>query len=451
LKRHRRRAASIAAAVAAIVALAGCGGGGGGGGRRGRSAATRDATRVRSALVGAGSARSAALFRSPALRHLQAVAVGALRESGPAVGILVEDLDTGQVLFTRNATVARAPASVEKLYTSVAVLQLLGRNARLHTDILGTGHLGRGGVWQGNLYLRGDGDPTFGDGDFNQTYEDGYGPTAAQLVAQLQHDGIRRVAGYLIADESRFDTDRGGPATGNRADIPDYGGQLSALVYDHGSTAKGYTPATFAANEVALTARSEGIGLFASGRSGRTPAGARVLATVASPPMSVLLKLMDVPSDDLFADLLAKQLGYDFDHHGTLAAGAGVISGVLSTRYGLHPLVFDGSGLDKADRSSPADIVALLRQVWRTPVGSELADALPMVGETGTVQDMGVHTAARGRCAAKTGTLNNVTNLAGYCAAVGGHTLAFALMIDGPANWQAIETLGTLVGAIAAY
>jgi D-alanyl-D-alanine carboxypeptidase/D-alanyl-D-alanine-endopeptidase (penicillin-binding protein 4) len=385
------------------------------------------------------------------LRHLQAQVVRALRRSGPAVGVLVEDLASGQVLFSRNANVARPPASVEKLYTSVAVLQLLGENARLHTDVLGTGALGPGGVWHGDLYLRGGGDPTLGDGTFNRVYEDGEGPTAAQLVAQLHADGIKRVAGYLVSDESLFDADRGGPATGNRADLPDYGGQLSALVYDHGATAKGYTPATFAANELAMTARSEGIGLFASGRSARTPAGARLLATVSSPPMSVLLKLMDVPSDDLFAELLTKQLGARFAHLGTLAAGASVIRQVLASRYDLHPRVFDGSGLDRADRSSPAEVVALLRDVWRTSVGGELADELPVVGESGTVQGLGLHTAAQGHCAAKTGTLDYVTNLAGICAARGGHMLAFALMIDGPGNWQALASIGSAVGAIAAY
>ena len=38
-----------------------------------------------------------------------------------------------------------------------------------------------------------------------------------------------------------------------------------------------------------------------------------------------------------------------------------------------------------------------------------------MVGVSGTVQNIAAHTAAQGQCIAKTGTLNYVTNLAGYC------------------------------------
>src|SRR6202034_3805957 len=126
------------------------------------------------------------------------------------------------------------PASVEKLYTTVAVLNLLGPSTRLQTTVLGTGTLGHGGVWHGNLYLRGGGDPTFGDGTWNREYADGYGPNAAQLVSQLRKAGIRRVTGHIFADETLFDRDRGGPDTHNRADIPDYGGEMSSLVYDHG-------------------------------------------------------------------------------------------------------------------------------------------------------------------------------------------------------------------------
>ena len=62
-------------------------------------------------------------------------------------------------------TSAARPASVEKLYTTLArSAACSGPSARLHTAVLGTGHLGRHGVWHGDLYLVGGGDPTFGDG-----------------------------------------------------------------------------------------------------------------------------------------------------------------------------------------------------------------------------------------------------------------------------------------------
>ena len=389
--------------------------------------------------------------RSPALRHLQAVLVHDMGPEGAASGLLVDDITSGATLFTSHAAVGRPPASVEKIYTTIASDTLLGPDATFPTVVLGSGHLGPGGVWHGDLYLRGDGDPTLGDGTFNRVDEDGYGPTAAELVAQLRHDGIRRVSGEVIGDESRFDTRRGGPLTGFQADVGDYFGQMSALVYDHGATVGKLSPAAFAARELVLTMRGAGIHAKADGRTGVTPSDARGLATVSSPPLAVLLRLMDVPSDDLIADLLTKQIGYSFNGQGTLTAGAAQIQSLIESRFGLHPTIHDGSGLDKADRSSPDTIVTLLRDVWHTPAGRLLVASLPVVGRTGTVQTIGVKTAAQGRCVAKTGTLDNVTNLAGYCHALDGHVLAFAVLIDGPGNWTALQAISKIVGAIAGY
>ncbi len=184
---------------------------------------------------------------SPQLTALRAALSSALAKGGPQTGAFVYDLTDKTPLFSLRSGVGRSPASVEKLYTSVAALSELGPSAHLQTTIVGTGHLGPGGVWHGNLYLVGGGDPTFGDGAFNRNWEQGYGPTANQLVGQLGRDGIKRVTGWVIGDAALFDELRGGPATGYAPDVPDFGGQLSALSYDHGSTFKKLNPGAFAA------------------------------------------------------------------------------------------------------------------------------------------------------------------------------------------------------------
>jgi D-alanyl-D-alanine carboxypeptidase/D-alanyl-D-alanine-endopeptidase (penicillin-binding protein 4) len=373
-----------------------------------------------------------------------------LRKAGRQSGALVYDLTARRTLFALRDGVARPPASVEKLYTSLALLRLLGPNARLHTTVLGSGHLGPRGVWHGNLYLRGGGDPTFGDGAFNRVWESGYGPTATELVQQLTAAGIRRVTEKLIGDASLFDSHRGGPSTNFAPDIPDFGGQLSALTYDHGSSLRSPSPGAFAARELALSLRAAHLRVRASSTTAVTPRRAHPLASVSSPPLSVLLSLMDVRSDDLFAELLTEQLGSRFGDGGSIAAGARVISSAI-TAYGVHPGIVDGSGLSRSDRSSPRQIVELLRAAWRTPEGDVLEASLPVVGVNGTVQTIGVRSAAQGNCIAKTGTLNDVTNLAGYCRRPGHHRVAFALMIDGPSNAAALVLESRMVGAIARY
>ncbi len=182
-----------------------------------------------------------------------------------------------------------------------------------------------------------------------------------------------------------------------------------------------------------------------------TPPDARLLANVDSPQISVLTRLMDVPSDDLFAELLTKQLGVLFGGAGSIAAGADVIERTIASAYSLHPTILDGSGLSRNDRTSPLEIVDLLRDVWHTTAGNELARSLPTVGVNGTVQGIGLRTPAVGRCIAKTGTLTDVTNLVGYCATKDGHNLAFGLFIDGPPNWTASVLESRMIGAIARY
>ena len=387
---------------------------------------------------------------SRAQAHLHATLSRLLRKAGPQSGALVYDLSAHQPVFSLHDGVGRPPASVEKLYTTLALLRMLGPGARLQTTVLGTGHLGAHGVWDGNLYLRGGGDPTFGDGRFNQVWEQGYGPTATQLVNQLRDAGIRRVTGHVIGDASLFDSHRGGPSTDFLPDIPDFGGQLSALTYDHGATLGTLSPGAFAARELALALRAAHVRAKAAHDTGVTPSRAHTLAVVSSPPLSVMLRLMDVRSDDLFAELLSEQLGSRFGTGGSIAAGARVVASAI-TSYGVHPRIVDGSGLSRDDRSSPSQVVALLRAAWRTPEGDVLWASLPVVGVSGTVAPLGVHSAAQGNCVAKTGTLNGVTNLAGYCHRPGHHRLAFALMLDGPSNWQALPLISRMVAAIAKY
>jgi D-alanyl-D-alanine carboxypeptidase/D-alanyl-D-alanine-endopeptidase (penicillin-binding protein 4) len=374
-----------------------------------------------------------------------------LRHAGRNSGAVVYDITKGVPLFAWGSTIRRPPASVEKLYTSVAALTQFGPNARFHTELRGTGRLGANGIWHGNLYLRGNGDPTFGSAAFNRTWELGHGSTSDALVAAIRRAGITRVDGHLIGDPSLFDDRVGPPSSNFAADITDMGGELSGLTFDHGSSTGRLTPGALAASKVAVALRKQHVWALASPVTDTTPDRARLLASVTSPPLSVILKLMDVPSDDFYAETLTKDLGARFGAGGSTAAGASVIGHVIESGYGLRPRIVDGSGLSRSDLSSPLDVMALLRAVQGTSIGNELSRALPTVGITGTVRNIAVGTDAAGSCIAKTGTLDKVTNLAGYCTANGHHLLAFALFLDGPDNWIALPIIGRMVAAIAAY
>ncbi len=357
--------------------------------------------------------------------------------AGTQSGAYVYDLSTGQTLFSQRATQRRAPASVEKLYTATTALERWGPGAQLETTVLGTGHLAAGGVWGGNLYLRGGGDPTFGTASFIRSHYGGVGASVSALAEQLAHtDGIHRVTGTVEGDESYFDSLRGEPSSGYAWD-PFLEGTLSALAFNRGETGSErgpHAPAAYAARRLRAALRAAGVVVSgpthpAEGAA-TTPAGAVRLAVVRSPTVAQLLGETLPPSDNFFAETLLKDEGARFGGAGTTAAGAHVVRETVA-ELGLHPQVVDGSGLSREDQTSPYEVVTLLDELAHTPLGTILRGDLAVAGRTGTLSERMRGTAAQGRCEGKTGTLIGVSNLVGYCAATGGDELAFAFFTDG--------------------
>ncbi|MEU4291542.1 D-alanyl-D-alanine carboxypeptidase/D-alanyl-D-alanine-endopeptidase [Kribbella sp. NPDC026596] len=150
------------------------------------------------------------------------------RYDGSQVALVVRDATTGETLYDRNGDQRMLPASNTKLFTSTAAMHTLGPSYRFHTDVLATASV-RGGKLNGDLYLKGYGDPTALESDY------------AGLAKQLRAAGVRRVEGDLVADDTYFDHVRLGD-TWSWDDEPFYySAQISALTlapntdYDSGT------------------------------------------------------------------------------------------------------------------------------------------------------------------------------------------------------------------------
>ncbi|MGH2892238.1 MAG: D-alanyl-D-alanine carboxypeptidase/D-alanyl-D-alanine-endopeptidase, partial [Solirubrobacteraceae bacterium] len=325
------------------------------------------------------------------------------------------------------------PASVEKLYTTTTILQRFGHDATLTTSLLGSGTQ-VGGTFTGTLYLRGGGDQTFGSASFDGANY-GTGATIQQLVAALQTStGITALNGNVVADETLFDSDRGTPATGNHPSI-DVEGELSALSFNRGwansiGTVYFKHPAVNAGQELvaALKAARIHVPRRVKVTAGRTPRDAANMASVHSPTMATLVSLTNTPSDNFFAETLVKDLGAHFGTGGTTPAGAAVVRGQMASSFNIHLRLNDGSGLSRSDLTTPVQVVALLGNMASN---AAFTSSLAVAGETGTLQHEMRGTSAQGRCRGKTGTLHDVSNVVGYCQAKDGHTLAYALMMNG--------------------
>jgi D-alanyl-D-alanine carboxypeptidase/D-alanyl-D-alanine-endopeptidase (penicillin-binding protein 4) len=390
------------------------------------------------ALLAAGCAALAGAAPADALDQptLQRKLASEMALARTFAGAYVRDLDTGATLFASNQDVPRPPASVEKLYTTATALLRFGPDAALATTVAGEGALDPLGVWRGNLYLRGGGDPTLDR------------PAIARLAVTLEDAGISRVAGSIVGDESLFDTLRGSYNTGFAYDR-DIGGFLSALSVSGGWSKDG-SPAKEAARRLAAALRADGVRVDGPSDAGPTPADAHDLASLPSPPMRDLIRLTNVPSNNFFAETLVKDLGARYGGAGTTPGGTAVVRAQMAA-FGIHPQIFDGSGLSRADRTTPRQVVRLIERMHGQEVAGAFEGSLPVAGRTGTLSRRMRGTSAQDRCHAKTGTLIGVSSLAGYCDAAGGHVIAFAFLMSRASVARAHAVQDRMAAAIAGY
>ncbi len=155
-------------------------------------------------------------------------------------------------------------------------------------------------------------------------------------------------------------------------------------------------------------------------------------------------------SDNFYAETLIKGLGARFGNAGSTASGAQVVEQV-ARRLGAGARVIDGSGLSRANAVAPAAVGRLLASARRQTWFDAFYRALPLAGRTGTLANRMRHTAAKGRCRAKTGTLIAVSALAGYCRSRSKRTLVFALLMNGVNVNGARAIQDRIASALAAY
>lgn len=364
-------------------------------------------------LVPAAEAGSRSVFQTQLARALHAKHVSPSR-----TGAVVLDLQTGQLLFAHNPHLGLRPASNEKLATTYAALTALGPTFRIDTDVLGEGQRS-GATWLGNLVLKGYGDPALSAAQINKL--------ARQVVAA----GIRHVSGRILGDESWFDTRRAG--LGWKADFYLHQSPaLSALIVNRGWTGRFETtrPALMATQLFRTDLRRAGVTIHGGSALGVATAQAAPLAEVQSAPLSVLLRHMDVFSDNFYAEMLLKEVGAVQGNAGSAAAGIAVERSLLRTAgvplAGVRTV--DGSGLSLLDRWTPLGLSTLLRTMWQeADLRPYVVAALPVAGETGTLEHRMRLRPARGLVRAKTGTTANSSALSGFV----GDRYVFSILENG--------------------
>ncbi|VBB47955.1 D-alanyl-D-alaninecarboxypeptidase/ D-alanyl-D-alanine-endopeptidase [uncultured Paludibacter sp.] len=115
------------------------------------------------------------------------------------VSLMVKDLASGKILYEYRAENATIPASTMKTVTTSTALELLGGNYQFKTTLEYDGKIDKAGVLNGNLYIKGSGDPTLGSSKLGDTL------FLHRWVEEVKHIGIKKIVGNMIADNSRYD------------------------------------------------------------------------------------------------------------------------------------------------------------------------------------------------------------------------------------------------------
>lgn len=389
---------------------------------------------------------------------IQPLAEDALRTELEAVvdvesgGTCLMVTDGSEVLFGHQQEFGFTPASLQKIVTGFAAIERLNPTEKFETRLMAEA-LPANGVLNGNLYVVGGGDPLLMTLDYAQSFENQpqIRTSVEELADQLLAEhGITTITGGVYGVESRYDQDRYPDSWPDRYIEQSQSGPLGALMINDGFTdypenavQRAISQVSTAADDPALHAARtfddllEAQQVIINGGSRNVSrqdwdaisGNMLVLSSIESPPVGEIVKQMMQESDNTTAELLLKEIGFAESNAGTTAVGARALVTLLADtgleRLEIAPL--DGSGLDEGNKLSCDFVVDILRRVQpETPFGQ----SFPTAGETGTLTDRFVGTLAEGRVHAKTGSLNDVTALAGWVEADDGHILQFAYIVN---------------------
>jgi serine-type D-Ala-D-Ala carboxypeptidase/endopeptidase (penicillin-binding protein 4) len=364
-----------------------------------------------------------------------------LGASPPTTCLTVES--RGDVVFAHNATLPLAGASTQKLLTATGLLLAVGPDARLETRAV-TAAPPRNGVVAGDVFVVGGGDAALGTPAWRTDAPDPRDRVVHDvdgLVDAIVAAGVTRIEGSVVGDGSRYDGERYNPAWPQRFIDQDAVGPVSGLMVNDGFSAFSPAqsaaatvpadPAADAARVVTDRLRAKGVAVVGAPRVGRAPHRATEVASLASPPVSQIVAEMLTHSDNETAEAALKEIGLAVSEVGSAAAGKAALTRLL-TDAGIAldgVQLVDGSGLSNRGRLTCQSLTELLT---RPETGPVLRDGLAVAGESGTLADRWRGTPVAGRLRAKTGSLRNVTALAGEVGPLAGGTITFAYVANVP-------------------
>ncbi|TFZ02030.1 D-alanyl-D-alanine carboxypeptidase/D-alanyl-D-alanine endopeptidase [Ramlibacter humi] len=403
-----------------------------------------------------------------------------------AVTLLVADVDPAvPPRLAHRVNAPMNPASIAKLATTFAALELLGPAFTWSTPVYVDGPI-VGRVLQGNLYLKGQGDPKL-------VHE-----RLWLLIRRLHALGIDRVAGDIVLDRSAFEPIAGDPAAFDGEPLRPYNALPDALLLNFKAVALTFTPqpggtarvvaepplagvefpatvplaagdcgdwrtglllafpaptraqfggsyaaacgertwpiaapdgAGYTARLVASMWQEAGGTVGGQVREGRAPTGLGPIAESVSPSLAEVVRDINKYSNNVMAQQVFLTLSLKARGMGSRQGSRELLRAWWRERFAGEPPQFDnGSGLSRDERITAAQLAQLLQYAWASPLMPELAASLPVAGTDGTLR----RTKAALGAHLKSGSLRDVQGVAGYVHLPGGRRLVLVAIANHP-------------------
>ncbi len=417
-----------------------------------------------------------------------------------AVTLLVVDAEgKAPPRLSHRAGVPVNPASIAKLVTTFAALDLLGPAFSWSTPVYVEGTV-RDGTLHGKLYIKGQGDPKL------------VAERLWLLLRRVQGLGIRSITGDIVLDRAAFETVAQDPGAFDGEPLRPYNAAPDALLLNFNALVITFTPLggqaqvhveppmaglqvpasvglsaapcgdwraglkadftdaarigfaggyplacgertwpvayadprAYAARAIAGQWQQLGGRLAGQVRDGRVPAGLAPAFALQSPALAEVIRDINKFSNNVMAQQLFLTLSLQQKGVGTLEGSREVLRRWWRDRLGPGdvPTFVNGSGLSREERITAGDLARLLQMAWASPLMPDLVASLPVAGVDGTMR--GARGKGAGLAHLKTGSLRDVAGVAGYVHAASGKRYVLVAIANHPqagAVRPAIEAL----------
>ena len=340
-----------------------------------------------------------------------------LKNAGIKVSCKVMHADFNKVMYELDPEIGMIPASITKIVVGVTAYAKLGANYQIPTIVYTDDNNIKDGSVDGNLYIKGYGDPDLNSGDVQV------------LAEELSKLGIKQVTGNIVADESYFDNvykTLSGVYKGDTG--PSYWPYVSALCLDktYGAMSTG--------NLLSSDLTALGVSVQGTVITGTTPGGAKELVQVSHSIYDVLSYMLK-ESDNHSAITIFKLLGAKYKNQpASLEDAQDVVSSFLTElgvdRYSYE--ILEGSGLTRYNKVNAEMYMKMLKYMYDDRfVFDYFMNSLSIAGKDGTLRKRMIGTEAEGNVYAKTGTINSVSALSGYVIDKDSEVLMFYVVMNG--------------------